>query len=82
MGFPYGASGKEPPANAGEVRDTGFIPALGRSLGGGHSSPLHYSCLENPMDRKALKATIHRVAKSCTRLKKLHTCMHAEVTVI
>ena len=49
---------KNPPANAGDVRDTGSIPGLGRSLGGGHSNPLQYSCLENPMDRGAWQATV------------------------
>ena len=39
-------------ANAGDVRDVGLIPGLGRSLGGGHGNPLQYSCLENPMDRE------------------------------
>ena len=41
---------KNPPANAGEVRDLGSIPGLGRSPGGRNGSPLQYSCLENPMD--------------------------------
>ena len=41
---------KNPPANAGDIRDSGVIPELGRSPGGGHGSPLHFSCLENPMD--------------------------------
>ena len=44
---------KNPPANAGDVRDMGSIPALGRSPGGGHGNPLQYSCLENPMDKGA-----------------------------
>ena len=44
---------KNPPANAGEVRDAGSIPGSGRSFGGGHGSPLQYSCLENPTDRGA-----------------------------
>ena len=47
------------PANAG---DTGSIPGLGRSPGGGHGHPLQYSCLENPMDRGAWRATVHGVA--------------------
>ena len=51
-------------ANAGDIRDRGLIPGLGRCPGGGHSSPLQYSCLENPMDREAWRATVHRVAKS------------------
>ena len=55
---------KNLPANAGEVRDTDLIPGLGRSLGGGRGKPLQYSCLENPMDRGACQATVHRVTKS------------------
>ena len=57
---------KDPPANAGDVRDTGSIPGSGRSPGGGHGNPLQYSCLENPVDRGAWQATVHRVAKSQT----------------
>ena len=64
---------KNPPANAGDVRDTGSFPGLGRSPGGGHGSPLQYSCLENPMDRGAWQATVHSVSKSQTRLKWLST---------
>ena len=44
---------KNPPANAGDVRDAGLIPGSGRAPGGGHGKPLQYSCLENPMDRGA-----------------------------
>ena len=54
------------PANAGDVRDTGSIPGLGRSPGGGHSNPFQYSCLENPMDRGAWQAAVHRVTQSDT----------------
>ena len=43
LGFPGGASGKEPPANAGDIRDVSSIPGLGRSAGGGHGNPLQYS---------------------------------------
>ena len=53
MGFPGGASGKEPPTNARDRRDAGLMPGLGRSPGGGHGKPLQYSCVENPMDRGA-----------------------------
>ena len=53
-------------ANAGDVRDGGSIPGLGRSPGGGHGYPLQYACLENPMDRGAWWATVHGVAKSRT----------------
>ena len=42
---------KNLPAKAGDIRDTGSIPGLGRSPEGGHGNPLQYSCLENPMDR-------------------------------
>ena len=47
---------RNPPANAGDIRDAGLIPGLGRS-GGGCGNPLQYSCLENPMDREAWWAT-------------------------
>ena len=60
---------KNPPANAGDVRDLGSIPGLGRSPGGGNDNPLQYSCLENPMDRGDWWAIDHRVTKSWTRLK-------------
>ena len=52
---------KNPPANAECVRDVGLNSGLGRSLGGGHGNPLQYSCLENPMDRQAWQATVHRL---------------------
>ena len=60
---------KNLPANAGDIRDVGSIPGLRRSLAGGHSNPLQYSCLEYSMDRGAWQATVHEVAKSRTRLK-------------
>jgi len=50
---------KNLPANAGKVRDMGSIPGLERSPEVGHSNPLQYSCLENPMDRGAWWATVH-----------------------
>ena len=53
---------KNLPANAGNVRETGSIPGLGRSPRGGHGNPLQYSGLENPMDRGAGQATVFRVA--------------------
>ena len=61
--FPGGSVVKNPPANAGDV---GSIPASGRSSGEGNGNPLQYSCMENPMDRGAWLATVHRVAKSQT----------------
>ena len=60
---------KNPPASVGHITDTGSIPGSGRCLGGGHSNPLQYSCLENLMDREAWRATVHRVTKSQTQLK-------------
>ena len=63
MGFHGGSDGKESSCNAG---DLGLIPLLGRSPGGGHSNPLWYSCLENPMYRGAWWATVHEVTKSWT----------------
>ena len=65
-------------ANAGNISNTGLIPELGRSPEGGHGKPLQYSCLENPTDRGAWWATVHRVAKSGTRLKRLSA--HARIT--
>ena len=62
---------KNPPANAGDIRDVGSIPVSERPLGGGHGNALQYSCLENPMDLEALWATVHRLAKSQIQLKQL-----------
>ena len=56
-------------------RKFGLIPGSGRSSGRGHGNPLQYSCLENPMDRGAWQATVHRVAKSQIRLSDL-ACLH------
>ena len=55
---------KNLPANAGDIRDLGSIPGLGRSPGGGNGNPLQYSCLENPMDREAWQAMVRRVTES------------------
>ena len=62
---------KNPPANAGEVRDVGSIPGLERSSGGGHGNSLQYSrsVLENPMDRGTWQVIVHRVAKSQKQVK-------------
>ena len=57
---------KNPPNNAGDVRDEGLILGLGSSPGGGHGNPLQYSCLEYPMDRGAWWARVHGLAKSWT----------------
>ena len=70
-GLPQWLSGKESASSEGVTGDTGSIPGLEGSPGGGHGSPPWYSCLENPMDRGVWRATVHRVAKSWTRLKQL-----------
>ena len=62
MGFPGGASGKEPACQCRRHKKCGFDPGLIRSPGGGHGNPLQYSCLEIPMDRGAWRATVHRIA--------------------
>ena len=58
MGFPHSSVGKESACSA-----SGLIPGWGRSPGEGNSNPLQYSCLENPMDRGALQATVHGVTR-------------------
>ena len=65
---PWGSVVDNLPASAGETGDVGSIPGLGRSLGEGNSNPLKYSCLGNPMDRGAWRATVRGVAESGTQL--------------
>ena len=65
---------KNPPANAG---DASSIPGSRKSSGEGYGNPFQYSCLENPKDRGAWWAIVHRVTKSQTQLKRLGTHMHA-----
>ena len=64
------------PANTGYTRDVGSIPGLGRSPGGGQGNPLQYSCLENPMDRRAWRAIqslgSQRVGHDCSNLASAH----------
>ena len=69
LGFPGGLDGKESAHNAG---DPGSIPGSRRSRKEGNGSPLHYSCLGNPMDKGAWWATVHGVAKSWTQLSDFH----------
>ena len=64
MDFLSGAVVKKLPASAGEAGDTGSIPGLGKSPGEGNGNPLQDSCLGNPVDRGAWRATVHGVAKS------------------
>ena len=70
LGFPGGASGKTH-LPMQKTWDKGLSPGLGRSHKEGHSNTLQYSCLENPMDRGARWAIVHRVTKSWTQLKQL-----------
>ena len=73
---------KNPPTNAGNVRKSGSIPGLEKYPGVGNGNPLHYSCLENPMDRGAWQPTVHRCTKSWTLLKQLsmHACSYPHMT--
>ena len=74
LGFPGGMLVvKNLPANAGDTRAVVSIPGSGRFFGGGHGNPLKHYCLENPMDRGAWWAAVHRVAKSWAWLKWLST---------
>ena len=69
VGLPRWISSKESASSAGDPGDLGSISGLGRFPGGGHGNPLQYSCLENIMDRGALRVTVNGVSKSRTRLK-------------
>ena len=69
-------------ANAGDIRDTGLVPGSERSPGRRHSNPLQCSCLENPMDRGAWQATVHRVAKSQTQLKRFRMHVYLKGGII
>ena len=68
LGFPGVLAVKNLPAKAGTARDVGLIPGSGRYCGEGSDNSLRYSCRENPMDREAWKATVHRIIKSQTRM--------------
>ena len=59
---------RNPPANAGDTRDVGLIPGMGRSPGEGNDNPLQYSCLKHSMGRGAWQATFHEATKSRTWL--------------
>ena len=85
-GFPVALVVKSPPAKAGDIRHKGSIPGWERSPGGGHSTPLQYSCLENPMDRGAWRATVHGVTKSRNQLSARNNqqrpslpCLHPSI---
>ena len=69
MGFPVGTVVKNPPAHAGDIRDAGSAPGMGRYLGGGNGNPLQYFCLEKPKDRGAWQTPVPGLTKSQTQLK-------------
>ena len=80
LGLPRWLGGKKkknPPANAGDIRDLGSIPGSGRFPWRRAWQPIQCSCLENPMDRRACQATVHRITQSWIQLKQLntHACM-------
>ena len=74
------------PANAGDLRDVGSIPGLGRSPGVEHGNPLQDSCLENPMDRGAWRATVHGVPEldttEATQCARTRTHTHTQNTLL
>ena len=71
MDFPGGTRVKNLLVNTGDIRDMGSIPGSGRSPEGRHGNQLQFSCLENPMDRRAWWVMVHRFAKNWTQLKQL-----------
>ena len=73
--YGYSVVVKNLPANAGDTRDAGSISGSGRSLGVGNGNQFQYSCLGNPMDRRAWQVTVHEVTKSQTQLSR-HTHTH------
>ena len=80
LGFPGVTSGKGPPCQCRKHKRSGLIPGWGRSPRGGNGNPIQHPCLENPMDREAWWATVHRVAKSWTQLSNLaHSLVHSSL---
>ena len=73
---------KNPPVNAGDARDVGLILGLGRFPGDGNGNPLQYSCLENPMDREAWRATVHRVRELDMNEVMKRLSVHANISLI
>ena len=85
-GLPQWLGSKESTCNGEDTGDVGSIPVLGRSPGGRHGNPLQYSCLENPVDRGAWRASVHRVVKSWKQTKGLsihtHTHTHTHTSIL
>ena len=72
---------KNLPASAGDSGDSGLIPGLERSPGEGNGNSLQYACLENPMDREAWRATVHKVTKSQIQLKPLRLYLYSYIVI-
>ena len=70
-----------PTASAGDLREGGLIPGCGRSPREGNGNPLQSSCLQNPMNRGAWRATVHEVAKSWTRLSDFTFTFHSSCSM-
>ena len=66
----------KPPTDAGDVRDIGLIPGLGRSSGGGNGNPFQYAYLDSPMDKGAWRAIVHRITR-VSHLLSTHTHIHS-----
>ena len=75
-------SSKEPTCQCKRHKRCRICPWSGRSPGGGHVNPLQYFCLENPMDKGAWRATVHRVTKSQTQLKQLSTHIYGTLIIL
>ena len=73
---------KNPPANIGDTRDAGSIPGSGRSPGVGNGNPLHYYCLQKPMDRGAWQTTVHGVTKELDMTEHTHTHTHTYILIL
>ena len=84
MSFPGGVSGKESACKAGDLGDVDLIPGWGRSPGGGHGSPLQYSCLEDSTQKGAWQATVRGVQRVRHNLtnERTHTLMLAVTSVV
>ena len=82
LGFPGGANGKQLTRQCWRQKRHGLIPGWGRSHGGVHGNLLQCSCWRIPMKRGAQQATVHRVAKSQTQLKRQHTFMVLCISVV
>ena len=78
MGFPGGSVVKES-ASAGDIGDMGSTRGSGRNPGGGNGNPLQYSCLENPIDGGASRATVHGVIRVEHDLATEHTHMYIHI---